>query len=213
MKRLKIMLSLAKKGAIGEKKKITVRGLANELGFSPQTVLRILDELEGEGLIVKEIIGRKTYVEISENGLKFLEELCDEIYDVVYQGIIIGEVISGIGEGAYYVRHYAHLIEEYLGFTPYPGTLNVRVIFPKTIFDALCGAKPITIPGFTKEGRTFGDVKAYRVMIDGVEGAVVIPSRTIHPPRIAEVISPVYLRKELNLKDGSKITLKVVKLK
>ena len=211
MRRLKLMLLLAKKGAIGEKKRMTVRGLAEELGASPQTVLRLLDELEEEGLIHKVITGRKTYLEISENGLKFLEELCDKVYDAIYRGIIIGEVISGIGEGAYYVKHYAPLIEEYLGFTPYPGTLNVSVIFPKTIFDALCGAKPITIPGFVREGRTFGDVKAYRVHINGIEGAIVIPSRTIHPPKIAEVVAPICLREALNLRDGSKITLRVIK--
>ncbi|GAB6102240.1 DUF120 domain-containing protein [Thermococcus atlanticus] len=211
MRKLRLMLLLAKKGAIGEKRKITVRGVAEELGASPQTVLRTLDELEGEGLVLRRVSGRKTYVEISEKGLKFLEELCDEVYDAIYQGIIIGEVISGIGEGAYYVRHYAPLMEEYLGFTPYPGTLNLRVIFPKTIFDALCGAEPITIPGFVREGRTFGDVKAYRVRIDGIEGAIVIPSRTIHPPKIAEVVAPICLREALNLSDGSKVTLRVIK--
>ncbi len=211
MKKLKLMLLLARRGAIGKEKKITVRGVAEKLGVSPQTVLRLLDELEGDGLIIKKVSGRKTYVEISEKGLRFLEELCDEVYDAIYRGIIIGEVISGIGEGAYYVKHYSPLIEEYLGFVPYPGTLNVKVIFPKTIFDALCGAKPITIPGFVKEGRTFGDVKAYRVQINGIEGAIVIPSRTIHPPKIAEVVAPLCLREALNLNDGSKITLKVIK--
>ena len=75
----------------------------------------------------------------------------------------------------------------------------------------MCNVKPILIPGFVKNGRTFGDVRAYKVKINGIEGAIVIPSRTIHPPKIAEIIAPVYLRKELNLKDGSRIKLKVIK--
>ncbi|NJD99379.1 CTP-dependent riboflavin kinase [Thermococcus sp. LS1] len=211
MKRLKLLILLAKKGAIGEKVKITLRELANELGVSPQSVLRLLDEMEEEGLISKDVEGRKTYVEISHEGLAFLENLCDAISEVLYNGIIIGEVISGIGEGAYYVRQYSHLIREYLGFDPYPGTLNVRVLFPRTVFDALCGVRPVVLPGFAKDGRTFGDVKAYRVRIGDVEGAIVIPSRTVHPPRIAEIIAPVYLRKELSLEDGSRITIRVVK--
>ncbi|ANF23260.1 DUF120 domain-containing protein [Thermococcus piezophilus] len=211
MKRLKLLVTLAKKGAIGEKVKITLRELADELGISPQSVLRLLDEMEKEGLVSKEVLGRKTYVEIDHEGLAFLESLCDAISEALYNGVIIGEVISGIGEGAYYVKQYAHLIREYLGFDPYLGTLNIRVLFPKTVFDALCGVRPVVLPGFTKDGRTFGDVKAYRIRINDIEGAIVVPSRTVHPPRIAEIIAPVYLREALNLKDGSRITLRVVK--
>lgn len=211
MKRLKLLVTLAKKGAIGEKVKITLRELADELGISPQSVLRLLDEMEKEGLVSKEVLGRKTYVEIDHEGLAFLESLCDAISEALYNGVIIGEVLSGIGEGAYYVKQYAHLIREYLGFDPYLGTLNIRVLFPKTVFDALCGVRPVVLPGFTKDGRTFGDVKAYRIRINDIEGAIVVPSRTVHPPRIAEIIAPVYLREALNLKDGSRITLRVVK--
>lgn len=211
MKRLKLLVTLAKRGAIGEKVKITLRELADELGISPQSVLRLLDEMEKEGLVSKEVLGRKTYVEIDHEGLAFLESLCDAISEALYNGVIIGEVISGIGEGAYYVKQYAHLIREYLGFDPYLGTLNIRVLFPKTVFDALCGVRPVVLPGFTKDGRTFGDVKAYRIRINDIEGAIVVPSRTVHPPRIAEIIAPVYLREALNLKDGSRITLRVVK--
>lgn len=175
MKRLKLLVTLAKKGAIGEKVKITLRELADELGISPQSVLRLLDEMEKEGLVSKEVLGRKTYVEIDHEGLAFLESLCDAISEALYNGVIIGEVISGIGEGAYYVKQYAHLIREYLGFDPYLGTLNIRVLFPKTVFDALCGVRPVVLPGFTKDGRTFGDVKAYRIRINDIEGAIVVP--------------------------------------
>ncbi|AFL94344.1 putative transcription regulator, MarR family 1 [Thermococcus cleftensis] len=211
MKRIKLLISLARRGAVGNKVKVTMRELAEELGTSPQSVLRLLDEMEEEGLLERSVDGKKTRVEISPKGLEFLEELCDAISGVLYNGVIIGEVISGIGEGAYYVRQYSRLIREYLGFDPYPGTLNVRVLFPKTVFDALCGVRPVILPGFVKDGRTFGDVKAYRVRIGEVEGAIVIPSRTVHPPKIAEIVAPVYLREKLDLNDGDRITIRVVK--
>ncbi|HIP88928.1 MAG TPA: CTP-dependent riboflavin kinase [Thermococcus paralvinellae] len=210
MKKLKLILHLAKNGEIGGKIRITLRELAKDLGVSPQTVLRWLDELEKEGYIAREVEGKKTCIELTEKALRFLEGLCEELSEVLHRGVIIGEVVSGLGEGAYYVKQYTPLIKEYLGFEPYPGTLNVRIIFPKTIFDALYNVKPVLIPGFVKNGRTFGDVKAYKVKINGIEGAIVLPSRTIHPPKIAEVMAPVYLRKELNLKDGSRIKLKVM---
>ncbi|WP_297500108.1 CTP-dependent riboflavin kinase [Thermococcus sp.] len=211
MRKILLLVSLAKRGALGQKTSVTVRELAGELGTSPQTVLRLLREMEKEGLLERESIGRKTLVEVTAEGARFLEELCEEITEAISSGVIIGEIVSGLGEGAYYVKLYAPLIREYLGFDPYLGTLNVRVLFPKTVFDALCNVRPVILPGFARNGRTFGDVKAYRVRIDGVGGAIVIPSRTIHPPKIAEVIAPVNLRERLGLKDGDRVRLEVVR--
>ncbi|WP_297520328.1 CTP-dependent riboflavin kinase [Thermococcus sp.] len=211
MRKIELLTLLAEKGAVGGRARVTMRGLGEELRISPQSVMRLLDEMEAEGLIEKTVEGKRTYVEITPKGLAFLEELCDRVSSALYNGTIVGEVVSGIGEGAYYVREYAPIIREYLGFEPYPGTLNVKVLFPRTIFDAFYNVHPVILPGFVKDGRTFGDVRAYRVRIDGIEGAVVIPSRTIHPPKIAEVVAPVYLREALNLGDGSRVTLKVVR--
>lgn len=210
MKKVRLLVSLARKGAVGKKVRVTVRELAEELGVSPQTVLRLLNEMEEEDLIEKSVEGKRTLVEVTPEGANFLRALCDEISEALSTGVIVGEVVSGLGEGAYYVKQYSPLIQEYLGFEPYPGTLNVRVLFPKTVFDALCNVRPVIIPGFTKGGRTFGDVKAYRVRIDGVEGAVVVPSRTVHPPKIAEIIAPVNLREKLGLKDGDRVRIEVV---
>ncbi|WP_099210573.1 DUF120 domain-containing protein [Thermococcus henrietii] len=210
MKNVKLLVSLARRGAIGKMRRVTVRELADELGVSPQTVLRLFVEMEEEGLIERKVEGKKTLIEVTPEGASFLQRLCDEISKALSTGVIVGEVVSGLGEGAYYVRQYAPLIREYLGFEPYPGTLNVRVLFPKTVFDALCNARPVIIPGFTKGGRTFGDVKAYRVRIDGVEGAIVIPSRTVHPPKIAEIVAPVNLREKLGLNDGDRIRIEVI---
>ncbi|WP_297069920.1 CTP-dependent riboflavin kinase [Thermococcus sp.] len=209
MKKLNLLLILVERGAVGEEVRITIRELADDLQISPQSVLRLLEDAESEGLLKREIRGKKTYMELSPKGLQFLEEVCDKISSVLYNGVILGEVVSGIGEGAYYVRQYAALIREYLGFDPYPGTLNLRVLFPKTIFDALCNVRPVVLPGFTREGRTFGDVRAYPIKIRGLNGAIVVPSRTIHPPRIAEIIAPAYLRRELNLRDGDLVKVVV----
>jgi len=211
MEEIKLLISLAKKGAVGDKVRITLRELSKEIGVSPQTVLRRLDNMEKMGYLRRQVFGKKTFVEVTPNGLKVLEDIFDEIGKILYGKYILGEVVSGVGEGRYYVEQYKDKIKEYLGFTPYLGTLNLLIIFPKTIYDALYNVKPIIIPGFTKGGRTFGDVRAYKVRINGIEGAIVVPSRTIHPPRIAEVVAPVCLREKLNLKDGSKVKVEVVK--
>ncbi|ASJ03232.1 riboflavin kinase [Thermococcus profundus] len=211
LEKTQVLIELALLGAVGEKRGVTLRELAKRFEVSPQTVMRLLEELEEEGLITREVSGRKTYVEISDEGLGFLEGLCEKLEKALYRGIILGEVVSGLGEGSYYVKLYSERIREYLGFEPYPGTLNVRVVFPKTVFDALVNVRPILIPGFIKEGRTFGDVRAYPVEIDGIKGAIVVPSRTVHPPRIAEIIAPVNLRKALGLGDGDRVKIRAVK--
>ncbi len=208
MDRCLILIELAKKGAVGGEVAITVRNVASLMNVSAQTALRWLSKLEKEGLIERRVKGRRTLLRLTEKGLKFLEDVHDSLEVVLYKGVIIGEVVSGLGEGAYYVRQYSERFEEYLGFKPYPGTLNVKVLFPRTIFDALCNVKPIIIPGFIKDGRSFGDVRAYPILIDDVEGAVVMPSRTVHPPGIAEVISPVCIRETLKVNDGDKIILR-----
>jgi len=207
MKEVELLLLLLNRGALGRELPVTVRELGRELGVSPQTVLRLLRGLEERGLVARRVEG-KTLLEVTPEGVSFLGELCHRISRAA-RGLIIGEVVSGLGEGAYYVRQYAPLIRKYLGFEPYPGTLNLRVLFPKTVFDAL-STVPVVIPGFVRNGRTFGDVKAYRVRIDGIEGAIVVPSRTLHPPEIAEIIAPVNLRERLKLSDGDRVRVEVV---
>ncbi len=208
--KIELLIELAELGAIGRKREVTLRELASRLNTSPQSILRLLREMEREGLISRETSGRKTRLGLTEKGLEILEELHERLEKALYCGLIIGEVVSGLGEGSYYVRLYRDRIREYLGFDPFPGTLNVKVLFPRTIFDALIDVRPILIPGFVRDGRTFGDVKAYPVRIEDVEGAIVVPSRSVHPPKIAEIIAPVNLRETLNLRDGSRIRIKAV---
>ncbi|HDH44050.1 MAG TPA: CTP-dependent riboflavin kinase [Thermococcus sp.] len=211
MEELKLLISIAKRGGVGEKVRITLRELSQEIGTSPQSVMRKLEALEKEGYVIKDTSGKRTLVEVTSPGIQFLESIFEEIGKVLYGNYIVGEVVSGVGEGKYYVEQYKERIREYLGFSPYPGTLNILVVFPKTIYEALYNVEPITIPGFSKGGRTFGDVKAYKVRINGINGAIVVPSRTIHPPKVAEIIAPTCLRKKLNLKDGSKVKVEVIK--
>jgi riboflavin kinase len=125
---------------------------------------------------------------------------------------LTGVVVSGLSEGAFYIslEGYRRAIEEALGFTPYPGTLNVRLerqSLPYRMYlDSLPG---ILIPGFSNGIRTYGAVKAFRARIRGVEGAVVMPERTHHPTDVIEVVAPVKLRDVLGLKDGDRIEIEI----
>lgn len=195
--------------------KISSRGFAEKINQSVQTAARKLKELEDAGYIERTINKDGQFLVITEKGKRVLyKEYLD--YKKIFEGeekiCIEGKVISGVGEGKYYVslEGYRKQFIEKLGFDPYPGTLNLKIPKEQMYFRRLLDEEEgILIEGFRTEDRTFGDVKAFKCKIDGIEGAVVIPQRTHYSKDILEVISPVYLREKLGLKDGDKVVVEV----
>jgi len=153
-------------------------------------------------------------IKLSQRGRDVLSAVLRDL--MIYFNIasirLAGIVVSGLGEGAFYVslEGYRRAIENALGFTPYPGTLNIRLdpqsLMYRRYLDSLPG---ILIPGFSNGVRTYGAVKAFRASIRGVKGAVVMPERTHHPTDVIEVVAPVKLRDVLGLKDGDRIEVEI----
>ncbi len=213
---LQTLKALALMNATRKVLKISSKELAEKIGQSVQTAARKLKELEDEGLIERILTKDGQFVVITDKGKDMLyREYLD--YRRIFEGegefIIKGKVFSGLGEGRYYVslEGYRKQFEEKLGFTPYPGTLNLRIpkeqMFFRLKLDKLDGIK---IKGFKTEERTFGDVKAFKCRIRGIEGAIVIPQRTHYPKDVIEVIAPVKLRDVLGLKDGDWVDVEVI---
>ncbi|MEM1550565.1 MAG: DUF120 domain-containing protein, partial [Candidatus Bathyarchaeia archaeon] len=118
--------------------------------------------------------------------------------------VVEGEVFSGLGEGAYYVSQegYKRQFIEKLGFEPYPGTLNIKVIGGKGVaLRSMLNIYPgIEIKGFRNKNRTFGSVKCFLASINDCErGAVVLAERSHYGENVLEVIAPVHLRDKLGL--------------
>jgi len=119
-----------------------------------------------------------------------------------------GRVFSGKGEGAEFVNlSWARKrIEEKLGFTPYSGTLNIRLDGESTkLKRALTkarGAEILPAPGYCR-GRIF------EASIMKVKCAAVIPEVPGYPEDVVEVISSTNLRERLHLADGSSVEVKV----
>ena len=117
---------------------------------------------------------------------------------------ITGEVTSGLGEGSVYVNKYLPYFESILGFTCFPGTLNLNI---KKKLD-LNGAKKFTIE---PDDKILGKVDCYLVRInDDYDGAIVVPQKTRHNQNIIELIASVDLRNSLQLKDGDTLTCELV---
>ncbi|HMK95205.1 MAG TPA: DUF120 domain-containing protein [Candidatus Limnocylindrales bacterium] len=216
---LYMLLKLAEMGAYRRTAKISTEYLAGKVGFSQQTASRYLIELERKGWIQRNITPEGSLIKIEEAGGKELQKLYSNLKFLVEKTYppsvtLEGTVFAGLGEGAYYIskEHYRKEFNEKLGFDPYPGTLNLKLttdydIKTRTEVEAY---PAVEITGFKNEDRSFGLVKCYPAIVDNkVKGALVTALRSHYDVSVVEIIAPVCLRKQLNLKDGNKVKVEV----
>ncbi|MGA3290204.1 MAG: DUF120 domain-containing protein [Candidatus Bathyarchaeia archaeon] len=216
---LYMLLKLAEMGAYRRIAKISTEFLARKLGISQQTASRYLIELERKGWIQRNITPEGSLIKIEEAGTKELHKLYSNLKFLVEKSYppsvtLEGTVFTGLGEGAYYIAKepYRKQFAEKLGFEPYPGTLNLKLSSDYDIKTRMeIEAYPaIEIPGFKNEDRTFGLVKCYPAVIDNkVKGALITALRSHYDVSVLEIIAPVCLRKQLNLKDGNTVKVEI----
>lgn len=203
-------------GALERPIKLSSGEFGDYLSTSSKTAARILKSLEEEGLIERRIVSGGQMIQISLRGKKLLVKEYND-YRHIFGGNsrpehveLHGHVVTGLGEGQYYIGQegYQRQFREKLGFSPYPGTLNIHLTdFSIKLCEKAERGAVIPLSGFTDGERTFGGVSCYRVFINGVEGAVVMPDRTHYPKDLLEIVSPVKLREELKLKDGDEVRI------
>jgi riboflavin kinase len=187
---------------------------ASHINSSQQTAARRLKSLEDKKLISRQILHNGQLISITKNGLAALQKELND-YQTIFSGngaikILNGKVITGLGEGQYYIslEGYRTQFREKLGFEPFPGTLNIK-LDPQSIELRKRISAHIKISGFKNLNRTFGRGSCFNVRISDIQGAVIIPERTHYPEDIIEVIAPVNLRQYLNVVDGSTVAVEV----
>jgi len=123
-----------------------------------------------------------------------------------------GQVVSGVGEGSYYVGQegYRKQFKQEFGFDPYPGTLDLKLDRASLELRATLLELPSRqIEGFSTPERTFGPVKCFPATLRGTKVVVILPSRS-HYSDVIELIAPRNLRKSLKLADGDAVKLEVM---
>ena len=125
--------------------------------------------------------------------------------------VIEGIVTSGLGKGAVFmsIDYYKEEVKEKLGFEAYPGTLNFLI--DNEQLNTLKKIDPMRIDGFKKDGKTFGGISYYKIKINNIDGSIIIPDLTEHEENMIEVIAPVNLKSELQIKDGDKVKIQLIK--
>jgi riboflavin kinase len=189
--------------------------LAKAIGISQQTAVRYLQELEKNRLIRRFIKAKGEIIEIDDRGYSLLRDTYILLSNVFTSAPIpsisfSGILFTGVGEGAYYVsqKEYMEQFRAKLGFIPYPGTFNLRLTeqADHAKYLQILGYPPIPVLGFKTSDRTYGDVLCYKVSIENkYAGAIVRSVRSLYDNTVVEIISPLNLRKELNVKDGSRV--------
>ncbi|HJK20142.1 MAG TPA: DUF120 domain-containing protein, partial [Methanocorpusculum sp.] len=136
--------------------RLSTQSLGELLGISQQTASRRLRSLETAHLISRTTESSGQFVLVTKAGEELLRrefsEYCKIFDRIGGHYVLTGSVISGVGEGRYYmsIPHYQEKFTELCGFVPYPGTLNVKLnpqsVLVRKRIDAL---EWITIPGFS----------------------------------------------------------------
>ena len=211
---------LALLGALDGEEKLSCSLLADRLEASNQTASRRLQELDEGGYVTREIVGDGQWIEVTAAGEQRLQAEYAS-YQQIFEGAqavdLRGSVTSGMGEGRHYISlsGYMEQFREKLGYEPFAGTLNVDLttesIRSRARLDAF---DPVTIEGWESDERTYGPAYCYPATLIGgdteyEQAHVISPERTHHGDDNLEIIAPDELRTELDLEDGTEVTVSV----
>ncbi|MBM4400366.1 MAG: DUF120 domain-containing protein, partial [Crenarchaeota archaeon] len=93
-----------------------------------------------------------------------------------------------------------------LDFTPYPGTLNVRLseesVKRKKLLEKAHSVKVCPADGYCNG-------TLIKALIGSLECAIVVPEVVGYPKEVLEIIAPVNLRETRQLEDGCEVTVTV----
>jgi riboflavin kinase len=213
------LYALSKKGAIHSKTILTTRELGEIMDISQQTASRRISFCVNKGYVARIHTADGMLLQITERGRDELMQIMTSL-EIAFtpprdEIVIEGQILNGLGEGAYYIEVYSAKLKNALGFKPYLGTLNVKISSDESrkAVARMKNSPPLVLTGFRHKGRTFGDVICYRVKVnDEIEAAIVIAQRTHHSEEILEVVSPVDIRGSLKLDDGDTVRLTLIPL-
>ena len=210
---------LLSKGARYNFVQLTSSSLGKSVQKSQQTASKYLMELENDGFIKRFMKGRKVFVKITNKGyaeLVKLHSLLGSSLGTFPSSIELkGEIISGMGEGAYYMslKGYTKQFKSKIGYVPFPGTLNVKLYQKEYLeaiqqIDDLDGQK---INSFSDGKRTYGWVKCFTAKLNRTINCQLIRlERTHYDNSIIELISKNSICNTANLKLGSKVSIKII---
>ena len=214
MENLRVLKHLAMMGAVKDFIPLSSGEIAKMLGISQQSASKKILELIENGMIERRFGHKKQLIKITKKGVELLQkEYADyqRMFEALKKLSVKGVVISGMGEGRYYLtlKGYKDQLKRKLRFSPYEGTLNLRISPGESSkLNILKESLGINIDGFQDGERTFGPGKCFPAKIRNMDCAVIVPNRA-HYSDVVEVISKDYLREKLKLRDGDEVAVEI----
>lgn len=207
-------------GAKNNYVELTTTEIAKKIKRSQQLASKELLDLEFFGCIKRNKKSKKYTIKVTEKGYQQVYDLFLFLKTAVesFKHVIDfeGQIITGMGEGAYYMslNGYKKQFKEKLGYEPYPGTLNIKLnsmLYVEAKKEML-KYPSIDIEGFSDQSRTFGWVKCYPAYINdsvNINSSILILERTHYDDSIIEIIAPFSIKEQFSLKNGDYVKLKV----
>ena len=214
-----ILTQLLSKGARYNFVCITTSSLGKNIKKSQQAASLYLLELENNGFIERLMDGRKISVKITHKGyselVKLNSILSSSLGTSSYNMELRGSVISGFGEGAYYMslKGYTKQFKSKINYIPFPGTLNIKLNQPRDsqTVQQLADLEGTMIEPFSDGKRTYGWVKCFHAKLNNsINCELIRLERTHHDNSVIELIAKNNLRKAAELKTGSKVRIKIL---
>ncbi len=124
---------------------------------------------------------------------------------------ITGKIVSGAKQGAFFTQldWVKEQCAEKLGFTPWPGTLNLEI--PVDSMSLIEELRPEEGIELVPPDSNYCSGRVFPVSVSGIPGAIVLPAEDVrvHGENIIEIISPKWLKEALGVKDGDLVTLTI----
>lgn len=199
---------------------VSCSGLGDRLDASTQTASRRLQALDDAGYLDRERVADGQLVSVTDGGEQALRsEYADyrQLFESPTELTLTGTVTTGMGEGKHYISlpGYERQFESRLGYTPFPGTLNLELDTASIHARAdLPGQASVPIDSWEDDDRTYGAATCYPATVErdgrAFEPAhIIVPDRTHHDEENLELIAPAKLRDKLDLDDGEMLAIHV----
>jgi riboflavin kinase, archaea type len=200
---------------------LTTTQLSKNIDRSQQSASKYVLELESMGYVDRIRTGHSMRIKITDKGYLQVSNFYNKLHSAIesYANEVItleGRVVSGMGEGAYYMslEGYRKQFRQKLGYTPFPGTLNIKLSDPVSIRSRrdLSTYPSIFINGFSDNVRTYGWVKCYPAEINKQHienAALLVLERTHYDDNTIEIIAPISIKESTKIKNGNWISVTV----
>jgi len=119
-----------------------------------------------------------------------------------------GLLCTGVQQGAYFTQldWVTEQCRQQLGFSPYPGTFNLKVEAANHLNWRHIQSEGERLP-LTPPTPEFCAAFLYPARLAGMEVAAVVPLVEGYPDDVIEILAPVNLRQALNVRDNDSVKL------